>query len=144
MIFTSLIPKGNVCTCINNSKSECGWQNEKANSNWCSQAVTHPSTNQAQRCLTSLIRREAVHSTRYVTNTVPYKYKLAPSCCHTPSLNLLNFKNEKNCLSTYDSPQFLLCCSASSMLMKTVGKPCLTICSRWTTFFPRLTCLTSG
>ena len=37
----------------------------KANSTWCSQAVTHLSTNQAQRCLTSLIGREAVHSTWY-------------------------------------------------------------------------------
>jgi len=27
--------------------------------------VTHPSTNQTQRCLTSLIGREAVHSTWY-------------------------------------------------------------------------------
>lgn len=36
-----------------------------ANSIWCSQAVTHPSTNQTQRCLTSLIGREAVFSTWY-------------------------------------------------------------------------------
>ena len=28
-------------------------------------AVTHPSTDQTQRCLTSLIGREAVHSTWY-------------------------------------------------------------------------------
>ena len=28
---------------------------KKANSIWCSQAVTHPSTDQTQRCLTSLI-----------------------------------------------------------------------------------------
>ena len=41
------------------------YRKEKANSTWCSQAVTHPSTNQAQRCLTSLIGREAVHSTWY-------------------------------------------------------------------------------
>ena len=41
------------------------FKNIKANSTWCSQAVTHPSTNQAQRCLTSLIGREAVHSTWY-------------------------------------------------------------------------------
>ena len=37
----------------------------KANSTWCSQAVTHPSTNQAQRCLTSVIGRELVLSTWY-------------------------------------------------------------------------------
>ena len=36
-----------------------------ANNIWCSQAVTHPSTNQTQRCLTSLIGREAVCSTWY-------------------------------------------------------------------------------
>ena len=34
-----------------------------ANSTPCSQAVTHPSTNEAQRCLTSVIGRELVHST---------------------------------------------------------------------------------
>lgn len=36
-----------------------------ANNIWCSQAVTHPSTNQTRRCLTSLIGREAVLSTWY-------------------------------------------------------------------------------
>ena len=36
-----------------------------ANSIWCSQAVTHPSTNQTQRCLTSVIGRELVFSTWY-------------------------------------------------------------------------------
>ena len=30
-----------------------------------SQAVTHPSTNRARRCLTSVIRREPVYSTWY-------------------------------------------------------------------------------
>ena len=37
----------------------------KGYNTWCSQAVTHPSTNQALRCLTSVIRREPVHSTWY-------------------------------------------------------------------------------
>ena len=36
-----------------------------ANSTRCSQRVTHPSTNQAQRCLTSVIRREPVFQTSY-------------------------------------------------------------------------------
>ena len=36
-----------------------------ANSTQCSQAVTHPSTNQAQCCLTSVIGRELVRSTWY-------------------------------------------------------------------------------
>ena len=40
-------------------------QKEKDNSTRCSQAVTHPSTNRAQRCLTSVIRRELVFSTWY-------------------------------------------------------------------------------
>ncbi|ESO83859.1 hypothetical protein LOTGIDRAFT_72167, partial [Lottia gigantea] len=34
-------------------------------STWCSQAVTHPSTNRARRCLTSVIGRELVLSTWY-------------------------------------------------------------------------------
>ena len=38
---------------------------EKAYNTWCSQAVTHLSTNQAQCCLTSVIGREPVHSTWY-------------------------------------------------------------------------------
>ena len=36
-----------------------------ANSTRCSQAVTHPSTNRARRCLTSVIGREPVFSTWY-------------------------------------------------------------------------------
>ena len=39
----------------NNTKNDRSLQNEKANSTWCPQAVTHPSANQAQRCLTSMI-----------------------------------------------------------------------------------------
>ena len=34
----------------------------------CSQAVTHPSTDRARRCLTSVIRREPVFSTWYGRN----------------------------------------------------------------------------
>ena len=41
------------------------YSKEKAYNTWCSQAVTHPSTNQAQCCLTSVIGREPVHSTWY-------------------------------------------------------------------------------
>ena len=37
----------------------------EANSTQCSQAVTHPSTNSAQCCLTSVIGRELVYSTWY-------------------------------------------------------------------------------
>ena len=52
-----------------NRKNILGWildtKNKKANSTWCSQAVTHPSTNQAQCCLTSVIGRELVLSTWY-------------------------------------------------------------------------------
>ena len=38
---------------------------KKGYNTWCSQAVSHPSTNQALCCLTSVIRREPVHSTWY-------------------------------------------------------------------------------
>ena len=42
------------------------WQSrQKDNSTRCSQAVSHPSTNRAQRCLTSVIGRELVFSTWY-------------------------------------------------------------------------------
>ena len=44
---------------------ELVWKRQNDNSTWCSQAVSHPSTNQAQRCLTSVIRRELVFSTWY-------------------------------------------------------------------------------
>ena len=36
-----------------------------ADSTWCSQVVTHPSTNHAQRCLTAVIEREPVLATWY-------------------------------------------------------------------------------
>ena len=36
-----------------------------ANYTWCSQAVTHPSTNHAQRCLTAVIKREPVFTSWY-------------------------------------------------------------------------------
>ena len=39
--------------------------NEKAYSTRYSQAVTHPSTNRARRCLTSVIGRERVYSAWY-------------------------------------------------------------------------------
>ena len=38
-------------------------EKEKVYDTWYSQAVTHPSTNQARRCLTSVIGREPVLST---------------------------------------------------------------------------------
>ena len=38
---------------------------KKGYNTWCSQAVSHPSTNQALCCLTSVIGREPVHSTWY-------------------------------------------------------------------------------
>ena len=41
---------------------ESPWVLQKANSTLCSQAVSHPSTNRAQCCLTSVIGRELVHS----------------------------------------------------------------------------------
>ena len=40
-------------------------RSKRAYGTWYSQAVTHPSTNQARRCLTSVIGRELVLSTWY-------------------------------------------------------------------------------
>ncbi|ESO86401.1 hypothetical protein LOTGIDRAFT_78529, partial [Lottia gigantea] len=41
------------------------YQQKGVYSTRCSQAVTHPSTNRARRCLTSVIGRELVLSTWY-------------------------------------------------------------------------------
>ena len=49
----------------NNLKEEKRKGKKKAYSTCCSQAVTHPSTGQARRCLTSVIRREPVYSAWY-------------------------------------------------------------------------------
>ena len=58
----SIIPKYYlqriICFCENKMK-------KKAYNTWYSQAVTHPSTNQAHDCLTSVIRWELVLSIRY-------------------------------------------------------------------------------
>ena len=49
-----------------NRKGRKGMQKSKdANSTQCSQAVSHPSTNRAQHCLTSVIGRELVYSMWY-------------------------------------------------------------------------------
>ena len=42
-----------------------GKEKKKAYNTCCSQAVTHPSTGQARRCLTSVIGRELVYSAWY-------------------------------------------------------------------------------
>ena len=51
--------------CMLYAKSRKRKEKRKAYNTKCSQAVTHPSTNSAQRCLTSVIGRELVHSTWY-------------------------------------------------------------------------------
>ena len=48
-----------------------------------------------------------------------------------PYIGVLNFKDEK-IMFLY----FLLCCSASAMVMKTVEKNFVRICSRLTIYFP--------
>ena len=48
------------------SQTEIMWKKKKeAYNTCCSQAVTHPSTEQARHCLTSVIRRELVYSVWY-------------------------------------------------------------------------------
>ena len=48
------------------SQTEIMWKNKKeAYNTYCSQVVTHPSTEQALHCLTSVIRRELVYSVWY-------------------------------------------------------------------------------
>ena len=58
-----IYPKaGKKVGCTIHAVSFCrNWQ-KIGNSTWDSQAVTHPSTNQAQHCLTAVIRRELVCS----------------------------------------------------------------------------------
>ena len=48
---------------------------------WCSQVVSNPSTNQAQRGLTSLIRREVVLSSWYGRNSPFFLFSLFVSLC---------------------------------------------------------------
>ena len=48
---------------------------------WCSQVVSNPSTNQAQRGLTSLIRREVVLSSWYGRNSLFLPLSLSLSVC---------------------------------------------------------------
>ena len=45
---------------------------------WCSQVVSNPSTNQARRGLTSLIRREVVLSSWYGRNSFLFSFSAAP------------------------------------------------------------------
>ena len=47
------------------TKFQINFSITKANSTWCSEVVSHPSTTQAQCCLTLVIRREPVYSTWY-------------------------------------------------------------------------------
>ena len=49
----------------NGMEKKGGQKGKEVYSTWCSQAVTHVSTNHARRCLTSVIGREPVFSTRY-------------------------------------------------------------------------------
>ena len=66
---------------IISNTSVCGFQTkvEKAYSTWYSQAVSHPSTNQAGPCLASEIRRDRAYSgwygrKRMLPPTIPYLY----------------------------------------------------------------------
>ena len=54
------------CSCRHNFNEKTG---EKDYDTWCSQVVSNPSTNQARRGLTSLIRREVVLSSWYGRNS---------------------------------------------------------------------------
>ena len=52
---------------VNEDKIQLMWKKFKinANSTWCSEAVTNPSTNRAQRWLSAVIKREPVFTTWY-------------------------------------------------------------------------------
>ena len=51
---------------------------EKDYDTWCSQVVSNPSTNQARRGLTSLIRREVVLSSWYGRNSFFFSLSATP------------------------------------------------------------------
>ena len=81
-----------------------GWK--KANSTWYSQAVTHLSTNHAQRCLTAVIRREPVYSTwygRWQVTWLRFRHKLYASTLRCiPKLQaFLNFILFLHCVSLH-------------------------------------------
>ena len=73
----------------------------KAYNTWCSQAVSHPSTNQAQCCLTSVIGRKPVHSTWYGRRHLSYSafiYILTSLCLCTLLLKHSSSRESKNML----------------------------------------------
>lgn len=66
---------------------------KNANSTRGSQAVTHPSTNRARRCLTSVIGREPVYSTWYGRWRESGEIKSNLICFSAPVQNNSNVSN---------------------------------------------------
>lgn len=76
-----------------------GKEKEKGNGTRCSQAVTHPSTDRARRCLTSVIGREPVYSTWY--GRYPKDIPGFPTKAWTEKRKTISTK-----MSKYNQPQF--------------------------------------
>ena len=93
-IATDAQKRGGVCPSTNmntqtHRKRKKGQEKErwqKDYDTWCSQVVSNPSTNQARRGLTSLIRREVVLSSWYGRNSFSFL------CCSS----FLAFRHEAN------------------------------------------------
>ncbi len=92
----------------------------KAYGTWYSQAVTHPSTNQARRCLTSVIRREPVLSTWYGRKHLVAVILTFYSCECSKNPNFSKKINTR----VLQSEKY----KANHILLSVLSKKCLVMC----------------
>ena len=68
------------CDAKTSGKKREGKKRKRDYDTWCSQVVSNPSTNQARRGLTSLIRREVVLSSWYGRNSLSFFFLFVSLC----------------------------------------------------------------